>query len=64
MAALGQESASLFGRFNARIFHLDPPHYESVACFYADSPHSAVVEKLLIYGVFGGTPRYHALVTE
>jgi AAA+ ATPase superfamily predicted ATPase len=62
MAALGQESAPLFGRFNAGMFHLDPLHYEDVAAFYADSPHYGVVEKLLMYGVFGGTPRYHALV--
>ena len=62
MAALGQESAPLFGRFNAGIFHLDPLHYEDVAAFYADSPHYGVSEKLLMYGVFGGTPRYHALV--
>jgi len=62
MAALGEESAPLFGRFNAGIFHLDPLQYEDVACFYANSPHYGVVEKLLMYGVFGGTPRYHALV--
>ncbi len=62
MAALGQESAPLFGRFNAGVFHLDPLHYEDVAAFYASSPHYGVVEKLLMYGVFGGTPRYHALV--
>jgi len=51
----------LFGRFNAGILHLDPLHYEDVATFYVDSPHYGVVEKLLMYGVFGGTPRYHAL---
>jgi AAA+ ATPase superfamily predicted ATPase len=62
MAALGEESAPLFGRFNAGIFHLDPLQYEDVACFYANKPHYGVVEKLLMYGVFGGTPRYHALV--
>jgi len=62
MAALGRESAPLFGRFNAGIFHLDPLGYEDVACFYADSPRYGVVETLLMYGVFGGTPRYHALV--
>jgi hypothetical protein len=62
MAALGEESAPLFGRFNAGIFHLDPLQYEDVACFYANSPHYGVVEKLLLYGVFGGTPRYHAMV--
>jgi AAA+ ATPase superfamily predicted ATPase len=62
MAGLGQQSAPLFGRFNAGIFHLDPLHYEDVAAFYAGSPHYGVAEKLLMYGVFGGTPRYHALV--
>ena len=62
MAALGRESAPLFGRFNAGIFHLDPLHYEDVAAFYVGSSHYGVVEKLLMYGVFGGTPRYHALV--
>jgi len=62
MAVLGQESAPLFGRFNAGIFHIDPLHYEDVACFYEGSPHYSVKEKLLKYGVFGGTPRYHALV--
>jgi hypothetical protein len=62
MAALGEESAPLFGRFNAGIFHLDPLLYEDVACFYANRPHYGIVEKLLMYGVFGGTPRYHALV--
>ena len=62
MAALGQESAPLFGRFNAGIFHLDPLHYEDVARFYEGSRHYGVKEKLLMYGVFGGTPRYHALV--
>ncbi len=41
MAALGQESAPLFGRFNAGIFHLDPLHYEDVAAFYAGSPRYA-----------------------
>jgi hypothetical protein len=35
MDALGQESAPLFGRFNAGIFHLDPLHHEDVAAFYA-----------------------------
>jgi AAA+ ATPase superfamily predicted ATPase len=62
MAALGRQSAPLFGRFNAGILHIDPLHYEDVACFYEGSRHYGVKEKLLMYGVFGGTPRYHALV--
>jgi hypothetical protein len=62
MAALGHERAPLFGRFNAGVFHIEPLHYEGVACFYEGSRHYGVKEKLLMYGVFGGTPRYHALV--
>lgn len=62
MAALGQESAPLFGRFNGGIFQIDPLDYEDVACFYEGRRHYGVREKLLMYGVLGGTPRYHALV--
>jgi AAA+ ATPase superfamily predicted ATPase len=62
MASLGEETAPLFGRFNAGIFRLEPLHYEDAAAFYEGSPHYGVAEKLLLYGVFGGTPRYHALV--
>ena len=62
MASLGVETAPLFGRFNAGVFLLEPLHYEDAAAFYEGSPHYGVVEKLLMYGVFGGTPRYHALV--
>jgi hypothetical protein len=51
MTALGQESAPLFGRFNAGIFQLDPLHYEDVAAFYAAWTDFGVVEKLLMYGV-------------
>ena len=62
MAAIGVESAPLFGRFNAGIHQLDPLQYEEVAAFYADAPHYGRVEKLMMYGILGGTPRYHALV--
>jgi AAA+ ATPase superfamily predicted ATPase len=62
MAALGRESAPLYGRFNAGIMLLDPLQYEEVASFYADSPHYGIPEALLMYGILGGTPRYHALV--
>jgi len=62
MAALGSESAPLFGRFNAGIFLLDPLGYEDVAAFYANAPHYGLTETLTMYGVLGGTPRYHALV--
>jgi len=62
MEALGSESAPLFGRFTAGNFLLSPLTYNDVACFYADSPHYGVAETLTMYGVLGGTPRYHALV--
>ncbi len=62
MAALGAESAPLFGRFNAGIHLLDPLCFEDVAAFYADSPLYGLLEKLIMYGILGGTPRYHALV--
>ena len=60
--ALAWGRAPLFGRFNAGIFRLEPLQYEEAAAFYEGSLHYSVVEKLLMYGVFGGTPRYHALV--
>lgn len=62
MTALGAESAPLFGRFNAGIHRLEPLRYEEVASFYADAPLYSLTEKLTLYGVLGGTPRYHALV--
>ncbi len=62
MAALGSESAPLFGRFNAGIFLLKALRYEDAAAFYAHSNTYGLVEKLMMYGVLGGTPRYHSLV--
>jgi AAA+ ATPase superfamily predicted ATPase len=62
MAALGAESAPLFGRFNAGIYLLDPLRYDDVAAFYADSPLYDLRDTLIMYGILGGTPRYHALV--
>jgi AAA+ ATPase superfamily predicted ATPase len=62
MAALGRESAPLFGRFNAGISLLEPLRYDDVAAFYADSPAYSLEDILVMYGVLGGTPRYHALV--
>lgn len=46
MAALGAESAPLFGRFNAGIFHIDPLHYEDVACFYEGGRHYRFIAPL------------------
>lgn len=62
MAALGNENAPLFGRFNAGIHQLGPLPYYEVAAFYAKSPQYGVAQKLIMYGILGGTPRYHALV--
>ena len=62
MAALGRESAPLFGRFNAGVSLLEPLRYDDAASFYAESPHYRLTETLTMYGVLGGTPRYHALV--
>ena len=62
MATLGSESAPLFGRFNAGIHRLEALGYEEVAAFYKGSPLYGLTEKLLMYGILGGTPRYHALV--
>ena len=63
MAALGTENAPLFGRFTAGTFRLGPLRYDEIAAFYDGSPaYTDVADRLLMYGVLGGTPRYHALV--
>ena len=63
MAALGEASQSLYGRFNAGILKLAPLGYEEVAQFYAGHRHYGLSEMLMMYGILGGTPRYHALIT-
>lgn len=62
MASLGVESAPLFGRFNSGVIRLTPLRYDEVATFYLNCPAYGTVETLLMYGAFGGTPRYHAMV--
>ena len=62
MASLGAESQPLFGRFNAGILLLPPLRYDEVAGFYLDRPLYGLRDTLTMFGVFGGTPRYHALV--
>ena len=61
MEALGAESAPLFGRFNGGRLLLTPLSYEDVAAFYQSSPLYGLRETLIMYGVLGGTPRYHAM---
>src|SRR5579871_44309 len=51
MAALGNESAPLFGRFNAGILRVEPLGYEDVATFYQRCPLYGLREKLLMYGI-------------
>ena len=62
MTALGMENAPLFGRFNGGIYLLNPLRYEDVASFYKNSSLYGLAEKLMMYGILGGTPRYHAMV--
>lgn len=62
MSALGAESAPLFGRFNAGVHRLAPLRYDDAGRFYEGSDQYDALARLLMYGVFGGTPRYHAMV--
>ena len=62
MAALGEASQPLYGRFNAGILKLAPLGYEEAAQFYAGHCHYGLSEMLMMYGILGGTPRYHALI--
>ena len=61
MRELGMQTAPLFGRFNAGIWRLEPLDYQDSALFYEDTTYTTP-EKLLLYGILGGTPRYHALL--
>lgn len=62
MAALGAENQPLYGRFNAGVSLLPPLRYDEVAAFYVGQPSYGIPEMLTMYGILGGTPRYHALV--
>ncbi|MBI2844302.1 MAG: ATP-binding protein [Armatimonadetes bacterium] len=59
MEGLGGPQAPLFGRFTFR-YKLPPMTYRDIALFYADSNYSTR-DKLMAFGILGGTPRYHAL---
>ncbi len=61
MAALADETAPLHGRFNAGRLRLEPMAYVDVGAFYESAPAYGPLTKLLMYGAFGGTPRYHSL---
>jgi AAA+ ATPase superfamily predicted ATPase len=62
MTALGEASQPLFGRFNAGVLRIAPMRYDDIALFYVNAKHYGIAEKLGMYGILGGTPRYHALV--
>jgi hypothetical protein len=61
MERLGGLQAPLFGRFTFR-YKLPPMGYLDIAKFYDGSEYS-IKDKLTAYGVLGGTPRYHALIS-
>lgn len=62
MAALGEPNQPLYGRFNAGILKLPPLGYDEAAQFYSGQSHYGLLETLTMYGILGGTPRYHALI--
>jgi AAA+ ATPase superfamily predicted ATPase len=62
MAAMGEVTRPLHGRFNAGRLLVKPMRYDDIACFYEGQPGYSVVERLIMYGALGGTPRYHAMV--
>lgn len=58
METLTGGSQPLYGRFTSRI-KLQPMNYYDTALFYQNSDWSTR-DKLIAYGVVGGTPKYHA----
>jgi AAA+ ATPase superfamily predicted ATPase len=62
MSALGRESEPLYARFNAGILKIEPLPYDEIAAFYQSRSHYGLIDILLMYGILGGTPRYHAMV--
>ena len=62
MAALGEATMPLHGRFNAGRHLIRPMSYYDVGCFYETQCQYSIPEKLQMYGALGGTPRYHAMV--
>ena len=62
MSVLDYGTSPLHGRFNAGRLRLEPMGYDDISAFYEGSPLYGTVEKLLMYGALGGTPRYHGEV--
>lgn len=61
MESLGRETEPLFGRMNPKL-KVEPLRYDDVESFYRQSSLYGPKEQLLMYGILGGTPRYHAKV--
>jgi len=62
MEALAGASQPLFGRFTLRQ-RLQTMAYDDTALFYQDGRWSTR-DKLIAYGVLGGTPKYHATFSD
>lgn len=62
MEGLAGASEPLFGRFTARQ-RVKPMMYEDTALFYKNNNWNKR-DKLLAYGVLGGTPKYHAIFSD
>jgi AAA+ ATPase superfamily predicted ATPase len=62
MEALAGASQPLYGRFTLRQ-RLKPMSYDDTALFYQDGKWSGR-DKLIAYGVLGGTPKYHATFSD
>lgn len=62
MEALAGASQPLYGRFTLRQ-RLKPMTYDDTTLFYQDDRWSGR-DKLIAYGVLGGTPKYHATFSD
>jgi len=62
MGALAGGSQPLYGRFTLRQ-RLKPMTYQETTLFYQNEKWSTR-DKLIAYGVLGGTPKYHAVFSE
>jgi AAA+ ATPase superfamily predicted ATPase len=62
MRALGTATAPLYGRFSGGMLEIQPFDYRDTSEFTRGFPHYDAPKKVALYGILGGTPRYHALV--
>lgn len=62
MNSLGTPNAPLYGRFSGGMLPIRPLGYRDVAEFTRNLPGYDIPWVLSLYGMLGGTPRYHALL--